>query len=385
MKTYLLSLILLITGQTLFATISPSISTVPYENLGGKIIISAQVNGKSGRFIFDTGAGPNVFSQSFAEKVGTGAIEKTKVTDSNGKATVIDQTIVDSIALSDRLFVNSKTLVADNMIFDCFQVDGILGIDMFKDMVLQLDGSTSSLSIAPDVEEFNTEGASVLPVSFMSSGEYLPYIKIDILTGAKVIPIEALLDLGFDGMIAFAHRDLELIKKKNKKLKTQASISSSSIGLGGMESQRQYRLTLDGMKIGEHQINGFTAVTTSNRTAMIGSELLNMGKIIVDLKEKAVYLLGEDGHDLLDPKSWPISPTVSDGKLIVGSIWDASLEENFEIGDQILKINDKDYATGVDLCSLITGKDPLLKGSQRAVISIKNRAGKIISFAMVKK
>lgn len=73
------------------------------------------------------------------------------------------------------------------------------------------------------------------------------------------------------------------------------------------------------------------------------------------MKEKDAYLIGNGDEDLLDPRSWPLSPTVSDGKLVVGSIWGVNLGEDFEIGDQILTLGDKDYGSGVDLCSLITG------------------------------
>lgn len=385
MKTYILSLILLFAGQTLFAASIPPASIIPYDNVGGKIIISAVVNGESGRFIFDTGAGPNVLSQLFAKKIGGQPIGKSQVMDSNKKSASIDHMVVDSIVLSDQKFFNSKTIIADNLIFDCFEVDGILGIDMFRDMAIQLDGSSNSLSIAPEIKEFNTKNAQVFPISFMSTGEYLPYIKIEVMIGAKAFPVEALFDLGFDGMVEFSQRDFEMIKKKSRKMSVQASLSSSSVGFNGKaEAQRQYRFVSDGLKLGEQKTNGFVAVTTSNDFTMIGSELLTLRKVIIDLKQKKFYLIDNGGKDFLDSKSWPISPSVSDGKLVVGSIWDTNLGD-FEIGDQIMKINDKDYEDSIDICSIITRRDTLLRNGKRAVVIIKNKAGKIVSFEMVKK
>lgn len=385
MKNYIISFILVFVSQTLFATILSPISIIPYDNVGGKIIISAVVNGKSGRFIFDTGAGPNVFSRLFTEKIDGQTIGTSQVMDSNEKSASIDHMVVDSIVLSDQKFFNSKTLISDNLIFDCFEVDGILGIDMFRDKVIQLDGSSSLLSIAPEIKEFNTENAQVLPISFLSTGEYLPYIKIDILIGTKAFPVDVLLDLGFNGIIEFSQRDFELIKKKNRKMIVQTSLSSSSVGFNGMaEDQRQYRFVVDGLKLGEKKTNGFLGVTTTNHFTMIGSELLALGKVIIDLKQQKFYLMGNGGKNFLDSKSWPISPSISDGKLVVGSIWVPNLGD-FEIGDQIVKIDDKDYEDSVDLCSIITRRDTLLKNSQRAVVSIKNKAGKIVSFEMVKK
>ena len=57
---------------------------IPYTESGGKLTVTASVNGKTGRFIFDTGA-PCTLTHSFAEGMELPEIGSVRTIDANGR------------------------------------------------------------------------------------------------------------------------------------------------------------------------------------------------------------------------------------------------------------------------------------------------------------
>ena len=77
---YLLAVLLCIPGTT-FAT--GYCARIPYTMSGGKMVVKAEINGKQGNFIFDTGA-PVCLTYSFALGLELETLGKVRCQDSNG-------------------------------------------------------------------------------------------------------------------------------------------------------------------------------------------------------------------------------------------------------------------------------------------------------------
>ncbi|MBC9795400.1 retropepsin-like aspartic protease [Sinomicrobium weinanense] len=119
---------------------------VPFtQTSDGHIIIAAKVNGVEGKFIFDTGAGLNLLTKKFADKVKN--LEKTHHFYTGHRATGEELHI--DLWNSRALDVGSFTV--KNEIFSVYDIDlpldGLISLTPFKDYPVTIDFEHKVLSI----------------------------------------------------------------------------------------------------------------------------------------------------------------------------------------------------------------------------------------------
>lgn len=113
-------------------------TTIPFELLGGgHILITAKVNNVEGKFIFDTGAGLNLLTKKFADKITN--LKKTDGFYTGHRATgeAIDCDLWDSELLEIGSF-NSKKQKFTTIDMD-FPVDGLISLLPFKNAPFTID------------------------------------------------------------------------------------------------------------------------------------------------------------------------------------------------------------------------------------------------------
>ena len=89
----------------------------------------------------------------------------------------------------------------------------------------------------------------------------------------------------------------------------------------------------------------------------IGSEILDYGRVILDFRNSRFYFDPfEKERDLSEP-SLGFSPTIRDGEIVVGIVWEESIDERLDYGDRILKVNGLDLAK-MDPCEFVTRPSP---------------------------
>lgn len=111
----------------------------------GHIIIPAKINGVAGNFIFDTGAGINLLTKKFADKVTD--LEKTHHFYTGHRAT--GEEIQSDLWNSKSLEIGDFT--ADHEIFAVydldFPLDGLISLTAFKDIPITIDFENKLLTI----------------------------------------------------------------------------------------------------------------------------------------------------------------------------------------------------------------------------------------------
>lgn len=111
----------------------------------GHIIIPAKVNGVEGNFVFDTGAGLNLLTQDFADKVKD--LEKTHHFHTGHRAT--GEEIVSDLWNSKKLEIENFHI--ENEIFAVydfeFPLDGLISLTPFTDKQITIDFENKLLSI----------------------------------------------------------------------------------------------------------------------------------------------------------------------------------------------------------------------------------------------
>jgi hypothetical protein len=156
---------------------------IPFtQTSNGHIIIPATINGIEGNFIFDTGAGINLLTKKFADKVTD--LEKTDHFYTGHRATGEE--------IQSDLW-NSKSLVigdfqADNEIFAVYDIDfpldGLISLTPFKDKPITIDFENKILSIETEksLNKLIAEKDFEMPIQITNDRE----IKIGIATKIQI-------------------------------------------------------------------------------------------------------------------------------------------------------------------------------------------------------
>ncbi|WP_276482939.1 retropepsin-like aspartic protease [Paraflavitalea pollutisoli] len=147
MKSPLLSILFCTVAGWAIATAQVKTPIViPFTKTGqGHILVKAHVNGVEGTFIFDTGAGLNLLTKKFADKVAS--LQKTDGFfvghRATGEAIETDIWIIKDLQLGNFQAANQKTAVLDME----FPIDGLISLMPFKHGALTIDYAQSHLIV----------------------------------------------------------------------------------------------------------------------------------------------------------------------------------------------------------------------------------------------
>ena len=157
--------------------------TIPFELLGsGHILIKAKVNNIEGSFIFDTGAGLNLLTKKFADKVTN--LKKTDGFYTGHRATgeAIDCDLWDSETLEIGTFT-SKNQKFTTIDMD-FPVDGLISLLPFRESPITIDYKNKVLVLETDksLKELAKTGTS-FPIQISDDAEKTlgisTYVKVN--------------------------------------------------------------------------------------------------------------------------------------------------------------------------------------------------------------
>ena len=154
---------------------------VAYEELKGKLIIPVEIQGNSYRFLFDTGA-PNLISHSLRDLIETKALTSIQVKDANDKRQPLDVVVIPMLKIGGISFKNSPAIVNDinsNFLFECLEIDGIIGSNLVRNSIVQIDSEKKQILLTDQVKKLNLEGLNYLDMA-LDANQSSPYIWINL-------------------------------------------------------------------------------------------------------------------------------------------------------------------------------------------------------------
>lgn len=178
---------------------------IPFTLTGqGHIMIKASVNGIEGNFIFDTGAGLNLLTKKFADKVGS--VKKTEGFyvghRATGEAIETDIFLIDHLKLGTTDIAGQKTAVLDVN----FPLDGLISLMPFKDIPLTIDYTNKKLVLGNIPKDGKT-----IPLQISADRD----ITLGISTYVKLndrLPVQISLDSGAgNGIFRFNARYIQTL------------------------------------------------------------------------------------------------------------------------------------------------------------------------------
>ena len=352
------------------ATEKGYLTTIPYEEIKEKIIIDAVIEGKTYKFMLDTGA-PMVIFKKLSEELNLSKVKDLEIQDQSNKKDTMSTVILPKIKIGEVTFNNIPTLVSDSPLIECFGIDGIIGSNVLRNSAVQFSSKNKMITITDSPKRLKLKSK---PSKLLLNAQSNPYIWIN-QTNEKINLREQLLfDTGMDG---FYDISMPLYNEHSEKFTHLNIIAKSSgtfsMGLhGNADLTENYKFLLPEMVINNVVFKNVITETTYGTNSRIGATLLKYGIVTVDYKNKKFYFepFEEKKSFDLSAKEWPFNATLIDGKLAVGILWDASLEKNIKVGDLIVQLDDINYEK-MTVCDLI--KTSLSKiDKERATITLKD-------------
>ena len=168
------------------------------------------------------------------------------------------------------------------------ELDGLIGWNFFEDRIVEIDFESKELLISDKLPEYS-ERFIKSKLKFISG---LPYIKTIFYKGKKKVKIWTMLDTGYNSTLKVYYNTVIKNELSNE---YQAIGESTSFGTDGTVAKSDYilipRIEIGGFEIYNMPADLVKTKVDSNIPALLGGNLLKRFHIILDFKNKEVYLL----------------------------------------------------------------------------------------------
>ena len=246
-------------------------SVIPYRMVGGKMIVDMTINGQVRSFIFDTG-GQMALTGELCEELNIPVVDSVKVTDVNGKEVGLPRVVVSSLMTPDER-INFSGAPARKLStpspFECFHADGVSGSDLFKDLIVEIDGKAKTITVTSAEKSSTVSLRKMLP--FSGKG-FMPIITLQAGAGNSLV---VLFDTGCPSFLSLKNTDYENLRSSGAFQVMSQGIGGGSIGVGGMtESKISYRVDLPLLSVGPTKFKQVTAETATPPYTLLGVKLL---------------------------------------------------------------------------------------------------------------
>jgi hypothetical protein len=333
-------------------------TAISYKEVKGKIIVKCEINGKPCNFIVDTGASVCI-SEKLYNELNPEVLTELEVSDQSEKKDSLKIISLKSIKLGDVTFKDVSAMVLKNpLITECFQVDGLLGSNLLRNSVIQFSSNEKKIYLTDNPKQLKLKRKYAEDMELTAKQSH-PHIIVYPVNGKIAGKDNPLFDSGMDSFYDLSLSAFEVFQKINLFTIEAQAFGTYTFGLHGMaDNQKHYRLFLPELSINNYSFKNLTLETTNDDASRIGTGILKYGKVTLDYRNKKFYFepYSEEAADVSE-KTWPIGPTVSDGELVVGIIWDESLKDKVKLGDKVVKMGNTVYE-GMDKCEIMVHERP---------------------------
>lgn len=353
-----------------------------FEFEKNKIVIPVEIQGKTYRFLLDTGA-PNIISKEVREAIQPKHKVTISTSDANDISQDLDIVVIESLKLGSVEFQGFSALVYDlngSDIFKCFRIDGFIGSNMLRHSIIQINAEQKTVKLTDNVKRLNLDKKQSEKLKLLGN-QSSPYIWINVKGEAKGKEM-ILVDTGMGGLYDLSENNYSKFKGKNIFNEIGKSNGTSSLSLfGEVPIDSQIRVHLPKLIINNFEINNAITHTTKGDHSKIGAELLNYGIMTIDYKNKRFYFNSYTNSLDLDG-DFGFTQTLKNNKLVIGFVWDEDLKTKIKYGDEILEVNGEVINTA-NFCNYITKKS-VLKTLNTVTLKVKREDDSVLNFKLEK-
>ena len=349
-----------------------------YETVNGKMFIYGELGGKKRKFLFDTGA-PSQISKELFNELKTPITSKAAIGDAYRNRDSVIITTLPEIRLNNIPFNQVQALVMYPDFYKCWNIDGVIGSNLLKGTLLQINSDKHLLIFTNDESKLSLikdHGIAMAVKGMQLDPELSIYV-------GKKVSAKFHFDTGDSDFINMTEDYMRQLSKYKVFEIISTGYGSNGIGVFGKQQQdTMYRLKIASVKIAGAEFKNVIVETNKSGIPRIGSKILDYGIVTLDYIHNKFYFDAKTPVTNLEEKRWPVSPFIKENQWIVFSKWQEA-GNDINVGDQILTIDDMPLPPA-NLCDRLNGK-PLLDGRDKAVLKVKNAQGNIQTVEITKK
>lgn len=316
--------------------------TICYEIKESKIILSVKLNGKSTKFILDTG-GVNLITRDSALKHNVQVTAQQAVADVNSKNSLFYKGAMNNLQLSERINLSTTDvlIIPPQPYFDGLGVAGALGGEAFADVCLTFHAKENMIVLTHPYRPQGVSRKEGMPMNMGSS--YHSIFPLNI--GGQTI--KALFDTGMDGFLHLSNDDYEHLKQTVPIECLAVGEGIWHVGVGGVndvDTEKISKVVVPEITVVGKKFRQVGSLTSSSPQTIIGRELLDYGTVILDYPRGLFYFYPFEPEGVInevDLKVWNVNilPMIDHFEItgIIGKT------DGFKIGDRVWGIN------GIDL------------------------------------
>ena len=356
---------------------------IAFEFVKEKILIPVKIEGKTYRFILDTGA-PNVISKEIYDLLKPKLLKSIPISDANDKEKNLDVVLLEKLEIGNITFEQTATLVYDlnsNPIFKCSGADGFIGSNMLRNSIVQIDKKEKAVLLTDNICNLsvNKKESSKIQLTETQSSP-LVWVKFKGKSKGKE---QVLIDTGADGIYDISKDNYGIFKEENIFEILGESEGASSVGIfGGATKNNHFKLLLPALEINGTELNNVITETTNDDNSRIGAELLEYGILTIDYINKRFYFSPNTSDKNTAKPYYGFTRTLKDNKLVVGFVWDEELRAKINYGDEIMAVNEMELNES-NFCEIIN-QITVSKENKSINFKIKSDEGKITDLEIEK-
>tara|TARA_R110002073_G_scaffold296322_1_gene462302 strand:- start:12860 stop:13936 length:1077 start_codon:yes stop_codon:yes gene_type:complete len=314
--------------------------TIPFRNDLGVIIIPINFNGVEKQFAFDTGA-QITLAYSWAKETLRKTNKTTTVTSSSGLKSKMRFYKSGTVALGSRKITGHRILnTPKNTIFSCYNVDGVLGVDIIKQFNWTIDYKNKILIMYPS-NYFPEKVKEMHELDFDFRNN-----RPSVFLNLKNNRFKFLLDTGAGGSSNISRRNYNFTKIDDY---PQISIYSGSFDVNGILTSSNPKI-FQLPETSSKKVRLSPVIYYNNmKSSKIGNNLWDEKELFLSLKSDRLYLSSSTINETY--QGYSCSVIYHKGKMRIMRIQEGSAiwNEGVRQGDEILLYNDRQFT---DFCSL---------------------------------
>lgn len=234
-----------------------------------------------------------------------------------------------------------KHQFSKNFLFNCLNLDGIIGSNSFKNSILKIDFQQKKLFITNDIKNLNLNVKSNKMKIIGPQGS--PFLELTI-TGKSKAKEDVLFDTGYSKLYTQSNRAFAVFTKKNILKNIITKKAKLSVGFFGTDQESNKSIfTIPNFKFGEIKLQNVVAFSSNDENSKIGNEILKFGSITLDFIKSKYYFekLKTDKNTDLSEEYPLFVPSYDNNNLIIGMVISENLKSVLKNGDIITKIDER--------------------------------------------
>ncbi|WP_295940112.1 retropepsin-like aspartic protease [uncultured Alistipes sp.] len=345
MKRLLLTLFMLAATQQLCARKPVEPFCLPYTVEQSKYFVVLETPVGPRRFIFDTGCPITAISESLRDELALETIDSIKMGDYQGHRIPLAKVRLDSLCMGKALFRNHTAIVMpdSSLVFACFKADGIAGSDLLCDYVVRMPNADSTITFAGEMKQLGKFSKKYSTRMYLSGG--CPVLAVVCENEGRRMKTYAYFDTGSGGFFDYSYRDStrNIISGGYAADLRWTEGYTTNLGWTNRAAKaRNFRGVIPGFTVAGMTVSQMPVANKGGSVHTLGCKLFDWGQVVMDFPRKRFWVLpNKDAGTVVAPPQplYNFMAAVDAGRLVVGQVWDESLQELIAPGDAIITVD----------------------------------------------